>query len=139
MQVEFKKSILLLIIAGCAYLSITILLYLSVYRQLIYFAFICLALVLHGYWFMRKYILLNAKNSTQGIVVPYKLQHSLQLLSNTNTLSVQGIHSVLLSNILSILVLKTDLGNLTLFISADMLDTNQMCHLRRYICCHSKT
>ena len=133
MQIEFKKSMVLLVITGCAYLSITVLLYLSVYRQLIYFAFICLALVLHGYWFMRKYILLNSKNSITGLVVPHQLDKSLLLLSNNNKIAVQEVYSVLLSNLLSIVVLKTDLGKHTVFISADMLHTQQMCHLRKYL------
>ena len=133
MQIEFKKSIVLLVITGCAYLIIIILLYLSVYPQLIYFACICLALVLHGYVFIRKYILLNVTHSPKGIVVPYTLQKSLYLLSNNKAIEVKAVYSVLISNMLSIVVLKTDLGNYTLFISADMLHTQQMCHIRKYL------
>ena len=133
MLIELKKSITFLISVVFIYTSILILLYLSLHTEYVYFIFLSIVLSMHGYFFINRYVLLDASSSIKSIVVPHKLSENIKLLTNTKEIHVDIVYSVLLTNAFSIIVFQAHNTNHTLFISYDILDIAQMCHLKRYL------
>ena len=133
MYVELKKSLCFMIFVLMLYTSIALLLYFSLQRLSVYFILLFTCLSTHGYFFIRRYVLLKGSKSVCGIVIPVSVKDKIKLITAHEKIEVENIYSMLLSSIFSIIICQHNNSTQALFISCDMLDSQHMCQLRRYL------